>query len=914
MSTYNFKAIVGVSRPTPNHAFLASLNGDTSYKAAATHWLAIVLASHVTDLGSIVHIPIRLCIFVFLPSVVLDNALDSGSAVLFPLPLGLSEFLKSLLDAGLPSLPLAGPRAAQQLVSAYASRLLPPARALLAAGAQVISATGTTLEGVSPSLVRGCDPDNTMLAWLLVSLPGYYIDMSSGSMPSALALLRPECLAADAPAALACVEVVSAFRETQPEPPFDELVVYHGVLAELRRRRQPTEEGRFAPLFEAHWRLAYTPLTTAFPAVSTASQMKRAVRTLAQAADIAFTLTPSGVDGICISIIDLLRQLEANAPEASSDTEARIKALVGLLRRAASQGKLATAEKPEGEERFDTLLGDTDYATLYSAVLALNTASFIAQDAVRVVCTHKHPAGHISMATTRIISQMAWSSVLSMRQKVAWQAMFDKALAVCRNGALHLDWGTILPMRAEVPVHAQWLIMGQLDKIPDWWAMLTPWICRYHGAHVLSLPQYASTDDPLDFWLSTDRLRLCEPALNAVFAHIGHGGSRSLTGSFREWMFLHVDRCTQLNHIPAGSLVQSSLVTDMKSALRLLFSAFSESVATMFVRPFHEAKRQLFNPPDGAAKSFARIDETIIETQKQLVLARTGQAAYQAIHLQQVGHPGGAYGQSATAPPLANNGLSLTASPSGLALSSHVAGLTDRPVENAAWPTGLYEDWGVAAVRHGVWRCPEGLAFGNMKVAASKSVTFVKGTCLAAAAPSSNARGRSKWCVNPSGCKALGYAAHERPSGTVESDFTSEWYDVSTVDNSSWTVIMATIPAVCHLPPPKPPWSVGTGPVATYKPVRSPGYQGGKGADAKGSGKGKGKGGRQGKGKGGGKLFEWLPAGSKSTEGSGVAESASPRYTPSPLFLLMPTSPLPSPSPLPLPVSKVGPHGGWHRL
>ena len=201
-----------------------------------------------------------------------------------------------------------------------------------------------------------------------------------------------------------------------------------------------------------------------------------------------------------------------------------------------------------------------------------------------------------------------------------------------------------------------------------------------------------------------------------------------------------------------------------------------------------------------------------------------------------------------------------------------------------------------------------------MKVAASKSVTFVKGTCLAAAAPSSNARGRSKWCVNPSGCKALGYAAHERPSGTVESDFTSEWYDVSTVDNSSWTVIMATIPAVCHLPPPKPPWSVGTGPVATYKPVRSPGYQGGKGADAKGSGKGKGKGGRQGKGKGGGKLFEWLPAGSKSTEGSGVAESASPRYTPSPLFLLMPTSPLPSPSPLPLPVSKVGPHGGWHRL
>ena len=57
MSTYNFKAIVGVSRPTPNHAFLASLNGDTSYKAAATHWLAIVLASHVTDLGSIVHMP-----------------------------------------------------------------------------------------------------------------------------------------------------------------------------------------------------------------------------------------------------------------------------------------------------------------------------------------------------------------------------------------------------------------------------------------------------------------------------------------------------------------------------------------------------------------------------------------------------------------------------------------------------------------------------------------------------------------------------------------------------------------------------------------------------------------------------------------------------------------------------------------
>ena len=49
------------------------------------------------------------------------------------------------------------------------------------------------------------------------------------------------------------------------------------------------------------------------------------------------------------------------------------------------------------------------------------------------------------------------------------------------------------------------------------------------------------------------------------------------------------------------------------------------------------------------------------------------------------------------------------------------------------------------------------------------AVTCKPGTCLAACAPGGGgAKARSKWCINPTGCLALGYHAHDRPEGTTD--------------------------------------------------------------------------------------------------------------------------------------------------
>ena len=57
-----------------------------------------------------------------------------------------------------------------------------------------------------------------------------------------------------------------------------------------------------------------------------------------------------------------------------------------------------------------------------------------------------------------------------------------------------------------------------------------PWVRKYHGEHIVDLPMYAATDDPMDFWMSADRLRLTEPALTAILGGIGYADSRSVPG------------------------------------------------------------------------------------------------------------------------------------------------------------------------------------------------------------------------------------------------------------------------------------------------------------------------------------------------------------------------------------------------
>jgi hypothetical protein len=147
-SACDFKAIVGRSRP-PNAAFLSSLQGNACYKAAAAHWLAAVLPLFVTKVVGDVFVPIRLIMFVLLPSMMLENAVENGEATFFLLPLQAGDFLRCLLAKGLPSTPLSSPLEAQSLVVQFATQLTPAERALSSAGVQVIASAGTCLEGLS---------------------------------------------------------------------------------------------------------------------------------------------------------------------------------------------------------------------------------------------------------------------------------------------------------------------------------------------------------------------------------------------------------------------------------------------------------------------------------------------------------------------------------------------------------------------------------------------------------------------------------------------------------------------------------------------------------------------------------------------------------------------------------------------
>ena len=158
---HDLKAFTGRSRP-PNPAFLASLTGDAAYKAAGAFWLAIVLPAFVQTSAGNASIAIRLCTYVFVPGMIIAADLEDVDAPFFPLPLPLGEFLRKLLAKGLPSAVLASPHEAQLLVIEYAKLLSDADRMLARLDVCTVTAAGTVLEGITPSLLKGSDASNSM--------------------------------------------------------------------------------------------------------------------------------------------------------------------------------------------------------------------------------------------------------------------------------------------------------------------------------------------------------------------------------------------------------------------------------------------------------------------------------------------------------------------------------------------------------------------------------------------------------------------------------------------------------------------------------------------------------------------------------------------------------------------------------
>jgi hypothetical protein len=159
------------------------------------------------------------------------------------------------------------------------------------------------------------------------------------------------------------------------------------------------------------------------------------------------------------------------------------------------------------------------------------------------------------------------------------------------------------------------------------------------------------------------------------------------------------------------------------------------------------------------------------------------------------------------------------------------------------------------------------IIWGGLKISVAKPVTFKPGMCMAGAAPSNNEKGRSKWCVDVLGCKALGYAAHQRPHGSANEDFVCTDVDEG-FGKSGWKLIMPVREELFGVAKPAPPWDLRSGPTgdwrlpaASQKRPRDDDRQ--RGGDLRN--------------KLDKKRFDRLPEGSKSGEEAGTSSAASSR-------------------------------------
>ena len=477
----------------------------------------------------------------------------------------------------------------------------------------------------------------------------------------------------------------------------------------------------------------------------------------------------------------------------------------------------------------------------------------------------------------------------------AWQQAFDLALAVDSTGASKSHWGKMLPVgKDESPVLATLLLKHKLKDIQDWHALCQRHVEMNEGLHVLADARYSSAQGD-DYWLNSDILRLDEEALGIIFGVIGHGQSRSVSGSFRHFLYHQIARAERIRRLPHDIIAYPSLLRKMAAAMRDVLNGVTELHASMSVRAFHLMQRALFIPKGSQAeKALGAIDTQLSDLKDQLEKAVTGQASHQALQLQTIS--GNAFGAGTGAgssisflPP---STAALTMADGDLrsklpmkqkddlikALKAQIAAPGAGSTPGASpYATGIFASWGDAAWRYGVARAPEGIAFGRQLVQSKKATVNIKpGSCLASAAVSSSLRNRSQWCVDVANC--ANYAAHNRPDDTTDNDYIIT--DIAEdADRSKWQIIIPPHPECFTggkmIAAPTPTWPVETGPGTSYD---NSSYGGSKG-------KGKGKGGK-GKDQTGRKRarphFERLSDGRKAvqTAASAVGTGGSISFTP----------------------------------
>ena len=644
--TYMLKPLSGRAHP-PSTAFLQSLTGPGNMLATAAHMLVMLLAPCLVKHGTSADyvVSLRLCIYVFMSGMLFDDTTDALTLPFCLLPFTIAKLLLRLVKAGMPTDRVKDERAARELVLEWAVKLPRERRTFTAANfIQIATQPANFIMYATPAMARTTSDSNAEVANLLCLLQGGMADSEADTamFTSFCVMLAPMGLPAACPPQLIAVRACSHVRSTSPDPPHDVFVSYSNILSEITRRHEPSKEERFKPLFDARFREVYSTAASVFPRAVHPAQMRERLTSLGVALGFTLEFTHVGIAALCSVLHPQLQSLEVDAPASTASDDERFAAML-RLHRDQPGGRIAPPEgggsesKVEAGENIKLLLEDPHYMSLYQKVLALNTSNTSMSSVVAVVAGDPHPAGLIIMTTKRMLRQPAWEHVLGFRLKDAWQQAFDIALAVDSDGNSKQYRGRMLPMGTDkdaTPVAAVMLLNMRLNEITDWHSLCTKWVELNEGRHVLSDERYSDCLGAA-FWRNPDVLRLDEEALTIIMGFIGHNQSRSVSGSFRHFLFHQISRAERLRRLPSNIVAYPALVLRMDAAISDVLKGVAERHSSMSVRAFHLMQRSLFVPRgERGEKALSAIDKQLLKLKDELEKADTGEASFQALNLQ----------------------------------------------------------------------------------------------------------------------------------------------------------------------------------------------------------------------------------------------------------------------------------------
>ena len=847
-AAWTFHALAG-NAGTNSAAFLASLVEDGPLLVRPQHWLARVLRSTLPSAhAGHVRVSFRLVVYVVLRGVTLATDLQSATCLpFFPLVVWLQQLFQRVVAAGIPFDEVADAVAARRVFEAYVARLPEAERVLSRADVYHVAAAvagtrtaaqpqGSWLTAATPRMLVGAMSDNSAIVDLLTLLPGCFsITARDAEYDGALALMVPPAHQS-APPLVQAQHAAAALRKALAENPSDSLrslVPFAGIVAELLRRLENTESERFVPLFDANFARAYPPLAAAFPSVQNGAELRRLVMAFAAGVGVAGALTDSFAEGLSLMLEPLvgLCDKELQGREASSARD-RLASFIRLHKDMpsgrSSAGRLSgsASESLQGAsrgERYDLLSSSQSYGDLYTKVRALDTTNFDVTGAISLLASHEHPAGLVFMTTSRSIEMEGWARLLSVRNKANWPAVFDARLGVDADGERRIEWGRMLPPGKDASNNpAALLLLGKLDQVKDWWSLCTSFIRQREGDYTLQ--RYVETTDPEEFWLDSARLRIAEEPLGIIFDVIGHGQSRSKTGSFRFFFAKHIARAERLERVPPEIQAYPALRAAVLAAVRSVFVAYSATHAAMLSQAFAQMERPLLIDPNaqsGPRVDLSSVDKRISELRTDLLKVGDGRAIAQRPHLQASGC--GMMPLSAASLPSAASSSHIG---SVVGSSSAISGPLSIPSSAGSsasqargqWPAGVFEDWGNLAVKWGIRMSPYGPVFGTSLVEnTGDAITIPDGSCIAAVGPGKGPRHNSRWCCTPILCLSKGYAAHELPPGVSSAQLRTRSLTADELQSKdSWPVVVAATTALQSkqaLAPKPTRWSVDKGPV-----------------------------------------------------------------------------------------------------